>query len=364
MKIENFETGTSLDPNLETIYLSPTENIKNKNHVRVLVKKITESSKSNLKKNLENAYHTNAELKGFHPINEIKGLDQIQEKFWEPLLHSFPDLERRDSLILGGNFQNKIFVSMIGHLTGTFTNPWFDVPASNKTIHLRICEVHELKENKIIQSHTLIDLMDFVRQAGFWPINSSLGVEEMWPGPIIGNGSSFENLDDKLSLSSLEQSLTMQRSLNIKPETEPGATDEIIREKLLNHPQKDYWHPKMMWYGPCGIGTARGLMGFINHHQLPFRKTFKERDYWKLGHYIELGDGPYSMTAGWHTIEAIHGTKDWLGYEATGKPVTMRVMDFYLHNEGLIRENWVPIDIMHILKQIDIDVLNLIKERK
>ena len=120
----------------------------------------------------------------------------------------------------------------------------------------------------------------------------------------------------------------------------------------------------MMWYGPCGIGTARGLMGFINHHQLPFRKTFKERDYWKLGHYVELGDGPYSMTAGWHTIEAIHGTKDWLGYEATGKPVTMRVMDFYLHNEGFIRENWLPIDIMHILKQIDIDVLNLIKERK
>ena len=60
---------------------------------------------------------------------------------------------------------------------------------------------------------------------------------------------------------------------------------------------------------------------------------------------------------------AIHGTKDWLGYEETGKSVTMRVMDFYLHNEGLIRENWVPIDIMHILKQIDIDVLNLIKER-
>ena len=116
----------------------------------------------------------------------------------------------------------------------------------------------------------------------------------------------------------------------------------------------------MMWYGPCGIGTARGLSGFINHHQLPFRKTFKERDYWKLGHYVELGDGPYSMTAGWHTIEAIHGAKDWLGYEATGKPVTMRVMDFYLHNEGFIRENWVPIDIMHILKQIDIDVLQLI----
>jgi hypothetical protein len=360
MKIENFETGAPLDPSLKTIYLSPKENIKNKKHVRALIKEIVESSKSNLKRNLENAYHSGAELKGFHPINEIKGIDQIQEKLWEPLLYSFPDLERRDNLILGGNFQNKIFVSMIGHLTGTFTNSWFGVPASNKTIHLRICEVHELKESKIIQSHILIDLMDFIRQAGFWPINSSLGVEGMWPGPIIGNGSSFENLDDKLSLSSLEQSLTMQRSLNIKPEIEPGVTDEFIRKKLFNHPQKNYWHQKMMWYGPCGVGATRGLMGFINHHQLPFRKTFKERNYWKLGHYVELGDGPYSMTAGWHTIEAIHGSKDWLGYNATKKSVTMRVMDFYLHDEGLIRENWVPIDIIHILKQIGIDVLELI----
>ena len=32
----------------------------------------------------------------------------------------------------------------------------------------------------------------------------------------------------------------------------------------------------------------------------------------------------------------------------------MRVMDFYHHDEGKIRENWVPIDIAHILKQIDI----------
>ena len=54
MKIENFETGAPLDPNLETIYLSPKENIKNKNHVRVLVKELAESSQSNLKKNLEN----------------------------------------------------------------------------------------------------------------------------------------------------------------------------------------------------------------------------------------------------------------------------------------------------------------------
>ena len=42
----------------------------------------------------------------------------------------------------------------------------------------------------------------------------------------------------------------------------------------------------------------------------------------------------------------------------------MKVMDFYLHDDGLIRENWVPIDILHILKQIDVDVIQIIREKK
>ena len=69
------------------------------------------------------------------------------------------------------------------------------------------------------------------------------------------------------------------------------------------------------------------------------------------------------MTGGWHSIQAKHGSSDWLGYEPTNKLVTMRVMDFYLHNEGLIRENWVPIDIVHILFQLGIDVLKLVHKK-
>ena len=363
MEIENFTTSIKADPNLHSINLDPKENIKNKEYIRKLLKNIAESSQESLKQNLENAYHNEAELNGFHPINEIKGLNAIHALLWEPLITSFPDLERRDNLIIGGSFQDKVFVSCISHLTGTFTKSWLNVPATQKTIHLRVCEVHQLKENKIIKSYVLIDTVDFVRQAGFWPTHSSLGIEEMWPGPITGDGTTHENRNANLSFGSLTQALTMQRSLNIKPETEPGITKEAIRKKLINHPQKDFWHPKMMWYGPCGIGTARGLTGFVDHHQLPFRLTFKERDYWKIGHYIEIGDGNYSMTGGWHSIQCIHASKDWLGYEPTNKKITMRVMDFYLHHEGLIRENWVPIDIAHILNQIDVDIFELIHKK-
>ena len=55
--------------------------------------------------------------------------------------------------------------------------------------------------------------------------------------------------------------------------------------------------------------------------------------------------------------------KNWLGYDSTGNTVTIRVMDVYLRDGGLIRENWVPIDILHILKQIDVDVLNIIRDK-
>ena len=144
MKIENFKTSVTCEPNLKSINLDPKENIQNKKHIRKLLKNIAESSISTIQNNLRSAYHEEAELNGFHPINEIKGIESIQKKLWEPLLKSFPDLERRDNLIIGGSFQDKVFVSCISHLTGTFTKPWLNVPATHKTIHLRLCEAHQL----------------------------------------------------------------------------------------------------------------------------------------------------------------------------------------------------------------------------
>ena len=122
LKIENFQTSVTSDPNLKPVNLDPKENIKNKKHIRKLLKNIAESSIDSIQTNLRNAYHEEAELNGFHPINEIKGIESIQNKLWEPLLKAFPDLERRDSLILGGSFQDEVFVSFISHLTGTFSN--------------------------------------------------------------------------------------------------------------------------------------------------------------------------------------------------------------------------------------------------
>jgi hypothetical protein len=41
----------------------------------------------------------------------------------------------------------------------------------------------------------------------------------------------------------------------------------------------------------------------------------------------------------------------------------MRVMDFYAADQGLIRENWVPIDLINVLLQMDIVVLARVRSR-
>jgi len=38
-----------------------------------------------------------------------------------------------------------------------------------------------------------------------------------------------------------------------------------------------FWHPKMIWYGPVGIGTSRGFKGFRDWHQIPFLAGMPDR---------------------------------------------------------------------------------------
>jgi predicted ester cyclase len=324
--------------------------LANKRFVLDALRAVAGSGPAQLDRNLAAAYHPDAHWRGSHPLNEMTGIDAIGATVWRPLLDSFPDLERRDTLLMGGAYNGE-WVGAVGHYCGTFRRDWLSIPATGRPIYLRYGEFHRIVDGKIAQSTVLIDVLDVIRQAGFWPIAPSLGTEEQWPCPLTADGLVLTAQDPALSAANLAQTLAMHGTLGT-------YDDEAMagREGLLNMPQKDHWHPKMMWYGPCGIGTTRGLQGFVDYHQLPFRIAFPNRR--GGNHYVRIGDGPYSATAGWPSVHARHLGGDFLGVGPTGRDVTMRVMDFYLHHEGLIRENWVPIDIIHLLLQMEVDVFS------
>ena len=328
---------------------------------------LAESSPGAIGANLAKIYHPDAQWRGSHPWNEIQGVEAIERVVWAPLLTSFPDLERRDDIVMGGSYEGRDYVGMVGHLAGSFRRDWNGIPATDQVVYLRYGEFHQMAGGKIVQSTVLVDILDLVRQAGFWPIAPSRGREGQWQGPLTADGLLFAPQDAAQSAASLKLTLDMQASL--------GSYDDTTnrgREGLLDMPQKHYWHPKMMWYGPSGIGTTRGLEGFVDYHQLPFRTAFPnaphvprspERGRDGKSHYVRIGDGRYSATGGWPSRYLNHFGGGWLGLPPTGRAITMRVMDFYCADRGLIRENWVPIDVIHTLLQMDVDVLARVRSQ-
>ena len=65
-----------------------------------------------------------------------------------------------------------------------------------------------------------------------------------------------------------------------------------------------------------------------------------------------------NLTGGWPSVTATHTGDGWLGMPATGKSVRMRVMDFYRVENGLIVENWVPLDVIDLLLQMGYDMFD------
>lgn len=326
--------------------------------------RLAESPPASLGAQLEELAHPQAQWRVSHPMNERAGNEAALAAVYGPLKAALPDLERRDVIFVGGTYKGKKLIAALGHYCGTMSGDWLDIPATNKPIYLRYGEVYEVDHGgRVVQANLLWDVLDVMRQAGQWPLVPMLGSAEMWPGPLTADGVRMAISSPDQSSSSMAQTLAMHRTLY-----EHDDRNKLSREGLIAMPQREHWHPKMMWYGPAGIGTTRGLDGFVDGHQLPFRIAFHrpqgsfeavsaERARNGVEHYIQIGDGPYSVTGGWPSVYAVHNGGGFCGMPPTGRPVFMRVMDFYLHHEGLIRENWVPLDMLDLLNQMGFDVL-------
>lgn len=292
---------------------------------------------------LADAYASDAACFVSHPVNELHGCEAIDAAFWQPFKRAFPDLGRVSTLVAAGEFQGSTLVACLGHYQGTFATDWLGIPASHKVAFVRFGEAHRIVDDRIVHSWMLVDLLDLMRQAGIWPLTPSLGAECQWPAPGGGGGLGLEACDTAGGADSLALVLSMH-----------GGLGNFDGRTLESMGQARFWTPDFSWYGPSGIGTTRGLRGFEAHHQIPFLTAFPDRRGGQ--HFIRIAEGPHVVTGGWPSVTATHSGDGFLGMPATGRRVGMRVMDFYRCENGLIAENWVPLDIIHLLKQIGFDV--------
>ena len=284
-----------------------------------------------------------------HPLETLPGLTGLLEAAYAPLLHALPDLERRDFIVMAGQSQGQDWVGCCGHYMGVFENAWLDIPPTQHLAAMRYHEFFRFVDGQIVEIQALWDIPQLMMQAGAWPLSPSLAVEWVVPGPASNDGIISSPYDEPRSKASLQWVSDMLNALARSPE----GVEAMRLDK--------YWHPKMMWYGPAGIGSMRRISGFRNWHQIPFLKAMPDRGVF-MDKGIMFGDGDYVGFTAWPGMSMTISGDGWLGIAAAGQEITMRSLDFWRCEKGLIRENWVLVDLLHVYAQLGLDVFERMRE--
>lgn len=288
------------------------------------------------------------------PFETITGVDAYVDTVYAPLLAAIPDLERRDHIVMAGPTpEGHDWVGCGGYYTGTFRRPWLDIPATGHVAHMRFHEFYRFNGGRIVEMQALWDIPEVMMQAGAWPMAPSLGREWHVPGPATCDGLVPGPYDATEGAATCQHIIDMLNHMKRHPRQ--GGPEVMEMER--------FWHPRMTWYGPGGIGTGRGIRGFRDWHQIPFLNAMPDR-----GQYVDeityhfFGDRAYAAVTGWPNMYQTITHGGWLGLPPTHKKIAMRSLDFWRMEGGLIRENWVMVDLLHMYDQIGVDVLARLRE--
>ena len=256
-------------------------------------------------------------------------------------------------MIAGPTQEGANWVGCCGYYTGTFKEAWLDIPPTGHQVAMRFHEFYRFEENRVTEVQAIWDIPEVMMQAKTWPMAPSLGLEWHVPGPATQDGivqGPYENTSSSASCNLIINMLTA-----MKRHPSEGGPEVMEMNK--------FWHPKMNWYGPSGIGTGRGIEGFRKWHQIPFLDAMPDR-----GKFVDqityhfFGDGNYVGVTGWPNMIQTLSDGGWMGIAPSGKRITMRSLDFWRIEKGLIRENWVLVDLLDVFDQIGVDVFSRVRE--
>ncbi len=284
-----------------------------------------------------------------HPLGDLVGPDGFWDGALGPLFAAIPDLERRDWIVMAGtDADGASWVGCGGTWIGRFLRPWLDIPPTGHLVHMRFHEFYRIEDGRVAEVQALWDIPELMIQAGAWPMGPSLGRDWCVPGPATQDGLRRGPRDAAASDATRDRIVEMLVAMVRHPSRGGPEVMEMDR----------YWHPRMTWYGPAGIGTARGIEGFRNWHQIPFLSAMPDRgQHPEATRHHFFGDGPYAAVTGWPDMAQTLTGDGWLGIAPAGQPVTMRSLDFWRLEGRLIRENWVLVDLLDVWHQLGVDVL-------
>ena len=285
------------------------------------------------------------------PLDTVVGPGAFYDRAYKDLFEAIPDLERRDTIVMAGPTpEGANWVGCCGYYTGTFRQPWLDIPATGHMVSMRFHEFFRVEDHRVTEVQAIWDIPELMMQAGAWPLSPSLGREWHVPGPASEDGLSLGKRDNELSQNAFDIVFDMCNHLG------KYATEGVTGMRL-----DQFWHPRCSWYGPSGIGTCRGIDGFRNWHQIPFLNGMPNRVGNPAAGHMFADNGYVGFTA-WPGMFMTISEDGWLGIPPVDREITMRSLDFWRVEGSLIRENWVLIDLLDVYRQIGVDVLSRVRE--
>jgi len=289
-----------------------------------------------------------------HPFGELTGSEAFYDRAYKELFSAIPDLERRDTIVMAGpTTDGNDWVGCCGMYTGSFANPWLDIPATGHQVAMRFHEFYRFDKGKVVEIQAIWDIPEVMIQACCWPMVPSLGREWQVPGPATQDGLVPGPYDEAAGQASCQTIIDMLEHMKRHPSQGGPEVMEMPR----------FWHPRMSWYGPAGIGTARGIKGFRNWHQIPFLAAMPDRgQYADQVTYHFFGDRNYAAVTGWPNMIQTVTHDGWLGIAPSGQKISLCSLDFWRLEDGFIRENWVMVDLLDVYRQLGVDVFRRLRE--
>lgn len=320
--------------------------LQNKRSIKAYLDALAQPGAGRARDAVRAAYAPDAAIHVVHPFNTLQGADAYVADFLEPLAASFKDLHRRDYILIAGAFEGADWVSSTGYYVGHFDSDWLGIKATHRLAYLRVGEFHRMAYGLIVESYIYLDIPELMIACDQWPDFPSpavtAGYTGMIPGPATNDGIVLHETDPQRSAQSFKMVVDMLLGL--------ATPDEAWRP---------YWHEAMMWYGPGAFGSFVGVDRF-RAFQVPFENSFQG---WSGGaanngmtaHFTRYGDGDYVCSGGWPSLTGVQ-TGPFLGQAASNKRLYMRVCDWWRRDGDLLIENWVFVDIPHVLLQMGYDV--------
>ncbi len=306
---------------------------------------------ASVRENMRALFAPDALLHMCYPLGDLTGPDALWERCIGPLHTAMPDLERRDMIVLAGTTsEGRDWIGCMGNYIGTFTAPFVEIPPTGHLAHMRYHEFFQVEDGKITSMQAIWDMPELMMQAGAWPMAPQLGRFLCTPAPMSGNGLNVSG-DGQATMDHVIAMLTALCKYPANPDPEVMALEK-------------FWHPRFNWYGPAGIGTGRGTSGFRNWHQIPFLRGMPDRKLDAMGDLMShwFAQGEYVCETGWPNMRLTLSDDGWMGIAPSGTEVLMRSLDFWRMEKGLIRENWVLVDLLDIYAQLGVDVFARLRE--